>query len=596
MIHTRLHNLYKFGLLLSTILAAALLLAALAGSAGSLAAPARAEETPDVVIQSRPPDQTLVGERAGSLFGYAVAGVGDVNGDGYDDVLIGAPKYDTGLGGSRGKVYLYYGGPDGPNPTPAFTRFGAAESQFGYAIAGAGDVNHDGYADVVVGAPYMYNGSDPVGQMALYIGGPDGLAFDFAHSDFAAVGSCLGWAVAGPGDLDGDGYDDVLAGDICHATSTGRVLVYHGSSAGLSSPPTTILPGHQEYAFFGIATAGAGDVNGDGHPDVVIGERGYEVGGSTREGRAYVYHGGPEGLNVPADTIFTGQRDDSLGCAVAGGDLNGDAYSDILIGAHYSLLSGKAYGYRGSSSGVQSSPVFSATRSSGEFGTAVALPGDLTGDGYSDTVVGAYGEDEYTGAALLYGGSAAGLSATPALTLTGEHPNDSFGYAVAPAGDVNGDGYPDLIIGAPYYSYNEDNAVGKVYIYYGGALTGLTLRKSVTPVYSQPGMPLTYTITLRNNDGDDAPGLALTDTLPLGVTFTHWGEHPAGAGVADGQLTWQGTLTANTVLTFTFGIMHTLQYGQAATNVVSYTQGTIQGSSAATFYVWHQVYLPLVVR
>jgi uncharacterized repeat protein (TIGR01451 family) len=567
-----------------------------AGPSGLSAALPPLEATSSAGTQSRPPDQILSGERAHSEFGWSVAGVGDVNGDGYDDVVIGAPRYNPGLG-DRGKIYLYYGGPNGLDTTPAFTTIGGGYSQFGYAVAGAGDVNGDGYSDVVVGAPYTYNGPDPVGRMVLYTGGPEGLSFAFAHSDFAAASSCLGWAVAGPGDLDRDGYDDVVAGDICHITSTGRVLVYHGSSAGLSSPPTTILPGHQEYAFFGYATAGAGDVNGDGYPDVVIGEHGYELSGSTREGRAYIYHGGPGGLSAPEDTTFTGQGSDSLGCAVAGGDLNGDAYSDVLIGGNYSFSSwGRVYGYQGSSSGVQSSPIFSVTRNSGHFGTAVALPGDLGGDGYSDAVVGAYSEDGESGAVLLYAGSAGGLSATPALILTDERPHDRFGYAVAAAGDVNGDGHPDLLVGAPHYSEDEQDAIGRVYLYFGGALAGLVLRKSVEPVYAQPGMPLTYTITLRNSEAEAAPGLALTDTLPASISFTQWGERPAGTVITDGRLTWQGTLAANTTLTFSFGVTHALEYGQAATNVASYTQGTRQGSSAATFYVWRQVYLPMVVR
>jgi uncharacterized repeat protein (TIGR01451 family) len=179
--------------------------------------------------------------------------------------------------------------------------------------------------------------------------------------------------------------------------------------------------------------------------------------------------------------------------------------------------------------------------------------------------------------------------------LTGEHEQSRFGHAVAGAGDVNGDGQPDLIVGAPYYKVGE-TTYGKIYLYYGGDLTGLSVRKTVWPVYTQPGTTVTYTIALQNYEAADAAGFALTDTLPSAVSLVNWSARPVGTVVTGQQLTWQGTLTASTSLTFTFGVTHTLDYGQSATNVVSHTQSTRQGSSAATFYVWRQVYLPLVLK
>ncbi len=545
-----------------------------------------------------PPNLTIVGERAYSDFGWSVAGVGDVNGDGYDDVAVGAPEYNPGIGYNRGKFYLYYGGPDGLDPIPAFTALGGTSSKFGYAVAGAGDVNNDGYDDVVVGAPYTWY-TDPnvfVGRVRLYLGSPDGLTNQSGFLSYGLSDSCLGWAVAGAGDINGDHYDDVIVSDICHDTSTGRVLAYYGGTEGLSTSRVDTLLGSEEYAFFGGAVAGAGDVNGDGYADVLIGAHGYDLASGT--GQAYVYHGGPEGVSEAATNVFTGQRDDYLGYAVAGGDINGDAYGDILLGGNYNAdgrLSGMVRGFHGSSNGLQSTPVFSVTRDSGEFGASVALPGDLSGDGYNDAVIGAYAEDGYTGAALLYAGDSAGLGHASALTFTGEYANDRFGRSVSGAGDVNGDGHPDLIIGAPYYHVDE-TAYGKVYLYYGGDLTGLNVHKSVWPVYAQPGSVLTYTITLRNNETVNAPNFALTDTLPSVLSFANWGQQPAGTSVVGRRLTWQGTLTANTTLTFTFGVTHTLEYGQSVTNVVSYTQSTRQGNSAATFYVWHQVYLPTVLK
>ena len=552
--------------------------------------PARAE--------GPPPDVTLVGDQQGSDFGWSVAGVGDVNGDGYDDVAVGAPEHNPGIGANRGKVYVYYGGPDGLNTTPAFTDLGGTYSKLGYAVAGAGDVNADGYDDMIVGAPYTWH-TDPnvsVGRVRLYLGGPDGLT---AQGGFVAYGlddSCLGWSVGSAGDLNDDGYDDVLAGDICQDNSRGRLLVYYGGVEGLSTSRVDVRLGNEEYDFFGAAVDGAGDVNGDGFVDVVVGAYGHNA--AEGPGQAYVYHGSASGLSATPAITFTGRRNDHLGYAVAGGAINGDAYGDVLLGGHDNFgggFLGVARAYHGSSSGLQSTPAFSVTRDSGEFGASVVLPGDLTGDGYNDAVIGAYAEDIYTGAALLYPGGPTGLSATPALTLTGEHEQSRFGHAVAGAGDVNGDGQPDLIVGAPYYKVGE-TTYGKIYLYYGGDLTGLRVRKSVWPVYTEPGLVVTYTIALHNHEPADAAGFALTDTLPSAVSLVNWGQRPAGTVVAGQQLTWQGTLTASTSLTFTFGVTHTLDYGQSATNVVSYTQSTRQGSSAATFYVWRQVYLPLVLK
>ena len=545
-----------------------------------------------------PPDVTMVSERQGADFGWAVAGVGDVNGDGYDDVAVGAPEYNPGIGANRGKVYVYYGGPDGLDTTPAFTDLGGTYSKLGYAVAGAGDVNDDGYDDVVVGAPYTWY-TDPnvsVGRIRFYLGGPDGLT---AQSGFVAYGlddSCLGWSVGGAGDLNDDGYDDVVAGDICQDSSRGRLLVYYGGVEGLSTARMDVRFGNEEHDFFGAAVDGAGDVNGDGYADVVVGAYGHSLSEGT--GQAYVYHGSASGLSASPAITFTGRRKDYLGYAVAGGTMNGDAYGDVLLGGHYNFdgrLAGVARGYHGSSGGLQSTPVFSVTRGSGEFGAAVALPGDLTGDGYNDAVIGAYAEGSYAGAALLYPGGPAGLNSTPALMFTGEHENSRFGRSLSGAGDVNGDAHPDLIVGAPYYSV-EGIASGKVYVYYGGDLTGLSVHKRVWPVYTQPGSMITYTIALRNYEAADATGFVMTDTLPSTVSLVNWGERPAGTVVAGQRLTWQGTLTASTTLTFTFGVTHTLDHGQSATNVVSYTQSTRQGTSAATFYVWRQVYLPLVLK
>jgi hypothetical protein len=405
----------------------------------------------------------LTGSAPGDYFGTRVAHAGDVDGDGYPDLLVGAGNSTDG----RADVYLYLGGPTGIASTPAVTWTGdPAERYFGTVLAGGGDVNGDGYTDVLIGSPGESR-STIIGSVRLYLGGPAGPP---TVADRTWLGSGgfdeFGTSVAFAGDLNTDGYDDIVLGSPGSASGFGYVNVHLGSASGPADAPDITWTGEVVYDGFGQGVAGAGDVDGDGYDDVVIGADGYD----SYTGRALVYLGGAAGpAATPATTVVGEYPFDQFGLSVAGvGDLDGDGYDDIVIGAPFATtFEGRAYVYMGSAAGVAASPVmtWSGTAAYGAFGVSLAGVGDVDADGHADIVIGAYGEASSTGAAYLYTGSAGGVSATAAVTWTGETVESYFGCSVAGLGDLTGDGYDDLAIGAVNY----DAYTGRVYVYEGAA-------------------------------------------------------------------------------------------------------------------------------
>ena len=414
-----------------------------------------------------PTTATALSGVSGIQYGYRVAGAGDVNGDGYADVMVAQDYYSNGQS-REGAVYIYHGGGDTLQSAAAWTATGEAASDSFGAVAAAGDVNGDGFSDVLVGASgYMAN----TGRAYLYLGGIEGLSTTAALTLTGDVEGDQFGPVAAAGDVNGDGYADVVVGARGYLTHTGRAYLYLGSAAGLNPTPALTLTGENEGDYFGRA-ATAGDVNGDGYADVVIAAHYYPGGG--QQGKIYLYHGSAAGLSATPALTITGEGTDRFGVSVGtAGDVNGDGYADVVVGAEMypnGAGHGRVYVYHGSSTGLSATPAFIVTGASHDnrFGTTVSTAGDVNGDGYSDIVVGA---DYYTigwqeGRAYVYLGGSGGLDTTPVFVATGEYGIDHFGRAVGTAGDVNGDGYADVVIGAPDYPAN--NRVGRVYVYFGG--------------------------------------------------------------------------------------------------------------------------------
>ncbi len=418
----------------------------------------------------------VTGENSMSYLGGAVSTAGDVNGDGYADVVIGARGYPNN--NRQGKVYLYLGGPGGPDTTADFTAVGESNGDYlGTTVATAGDVDGDGFSDLLLGAPGY--GSNQ-GRAYLYLGGGDILNNTPAWTATGENANDIASLTFPAGDVNGDGFSDVIIGAPGYLTNTGRAYLYLGASDGLTTTVALTLDGQSEDDYFGISVA-AGDVNGDGFSDVIIGAHFYQ----TETGRAYLYLGSATGLGAtPVLTLSGENEDDRFGYRATAGDVDGDGYSDILIAAsNYpsGTNDGRVYLYYGSANGLSSTPALTLTGSGAEqLGASLSTAGDVNGDGYGDVIIGASTHGGGRGAAYIYHGSAAGLSATPALTLTGEAGNDRFGTSVSTAGDVNGDGYADVVIGAEYFTTGWQE--GRVYVYLGGA-GGV----SSTPVFHVTG-------------------------------------------------------------------------------------------------------------
>ena len=432
---------------------------------------------------SNAPDWTATCDQAGGHFGFAVSTAGDVDGDGYDDVLVGAFLYDDGES-DEGVVYLYLGGPLGLSLDPDWTMEGNANlANFGFSLGPAGDVNGDGYADVIIGAPGLSNGQAYEGRAYLYLGSPSGLSATAswtAESD--QDNARLGWSVGTAGDVNGDGYADVIVGANYYddgQVDEGAAFVYLGSADGLAASPVWSAEGDQAGAEFGTKVATAGDMDGDGYADVIVGAPKLDFSG-VDAGVAFVYAGGPGGPATAATwSFYDAQAGSRLGYSVGtAGDVNGDGFNDAIAGAYLYQNGqpgeGAAFVYNGTGRGldVLTPTTVLGPQGSDLFGAAVASAGDVNGDGYSDFLVGSpfYDSTEFpqAGMAMLFLGPDGTNHGTPDWTFVGDMASARVGGAVAGAGDVNGDGFADVIISAPGRD-NGNGLAGRSYVFYGSA-------------------------------------------------------------------------------------------------------------------------------
>jgi len=439
----------------------------------------RGEAAPSSDPRITPPGWIAESDQAGAAFGDSVAAAGDVNGDGYDDLIVGAPSFDNGQD-LEGRAFAYYGSASGPSATPSWTAESDQALAFFGSVAGAGDVNGDGYDDVIVGAFVYDNGQTDEGRAFAYYGSAAGLsAIPNWTVEPDRRAAFFGWSVAGVGDVNGDGYGDVIVGAWGYDNGEfdeGRAFAYYGSVAGLSATPNWTAESDQAFAQFGKSVAGAGDVDGDGYGDVIVGADVYN-NGQMRQGKAFAYYGSAEGLSAIANwTAEPNQERTNFARSVAGaGDVNGDGYDDVIVGDdnydHGQVDEGRMFGYQGSGAGLSPTPNWSAESDQPrtEFGFSAAGAGDMNGDGYDDVIVGAYEYDNGQideGRAFSYCGSLTGLSRRACARSESNQADALFGYSVAGGGDVNGDGYDDLIVGATGYDNGQD-AEGRAYAYFG---------------------------------------------------------------------------------------------------------------------------------
>jgi len=385
---------------------------------------------------------TFTGE-ADDHLGWSVSGAGDVNNDGYADLIVGALA-------NVGRADVY----SGRTGTLLWTFTGQASLDwFGSSVAGAGDVDNDGYADVIVGSPYNDSVGSDAGLARVFSGHTGDLLWTFVGE---AATSRLGWSVAGAGDLNNDGYDDVIIG--AYWRGPGKAYAHSGQTGELLWSSTGELSGD----YFGWSVCGAGDVDNDGHADLIVGAIGNDAGGESA-GRVYV-HSGQTGELL---WTFTGEAEgDYFGSSVSGaGDVDRDGYGDLIVGAQLSDAggeqAGRAYLYSGRTGAVLRT--FTGESEGDRFGSSVAGAGDVNGDEYPDLVIGApYNNAGGTdaGRAYLYSGRTGLLL----WAISGEEAGDRCGGCVSGAGDVDSNGYADLIVGASSNDAGGTNA-GRAYVY-----------------------------------------------------------------------------------------------------------------------------------
>jgi hypothetical protein len=526
-----------------------------------------------------------------NFLGRNVSAAGDVNGDGIDDIIIGA-------GFVYGASYVVFGRTTGFTPSFNLSTLNGANGFIlngGNRVDAAGDVNGDGIDDIVIGAPNANrnrNDSFGTGESYVVFGRTTGFTPSFNLFDLdGANGSIIlgidsgdfsGTTVGRLGDVNGDGIDDIIIGassaDPNGNNDAGESYVVFGNRAGFTpSLELSDLNGANGFIINGIdggrppfnfgdssgrSVSGLGDVNGDGIDDIIIGApNADDPNGNDRAGESYVVFGRTTGftpsfnlsdLNGEAGFIINGiDSGDSSGTSVSRlGDVNGDGIDDIIIGAPSADPNGKdgageSYVVFGKTAGF--TPSFNLSDLNGEAGfiingidsgdssgTSVSRLGDVNGDGIDDIIIGAPSADpngkDGAGESYVVFGKTAGF--TPSFNLSdlngvngfiinGIDSGDSSGTSVSASRDVNGDGIDDIIIGAPgSFSLEGSNFPGESYVVYGNASPTLDLNTATpgidsTTAFTASPVPITANLSISDDNSSNLSAATITITNPL---------------------------------------------------------------------------------
>jgi photosystem II stability/assembly factor-like uncharacterized protein len=527
------------------------------------------------------------GDKPGDSFGTVLAAAGDLNGDGWPDFVVGSPYSDIS-GESSGSARVFFGGPDLNTGSSLLLAGPEAYDRFGFSVAGVGDLNSDGYDDIVVGAPTDYqpngrgNSRSQTGRAYVYFGGP---TMDDVPDQILTNGTpaAFGHCVAAAGDVNADGYPDVLITDMfetlggyVYQVCSGRVHVLLGSAQGMLLKGPVCGSFHGFGTSWGRSLAGIGDFNNDGYDDIA----------TTlwiRDEPPPEFYLGVFGGGNPMDSVadrmeYANIMEYSyLGSVLSGGDFNGDGYADILASAPGEsgpiepaiakvrlFLGGPTF------TGTGQKALVSPMQRLG-FGEGATCAGDINGDGFDDVIVGIPLDNtrgQTAGGALLYlGGNP--LDSLSDGALAGGAPFDRTGITVGRTGDFDGDGRLEVLLGAP------GNAPGGVFagrVY----LAKIPLSSPVlptTPVLSAPAdgsidVPVNVSLSWRRSqntlhyhcqisqdpsfvriayESENEPDTVLTPAALDSATTYYWRVRAQNAA-ADGP--WSQTWRFRTVLGF----------------------------------------------
>lgn len=474
----------------------------------------------------------LTGVTAGDYSGASVSLAGDINGDGMDDLIIGAP-YAATVANLAGKSYLVFGSSTGlPNPLNLSTLNGTngivingagAYDLSGSSVSAAGDINGDGIDDLIIGAPSASEGVDYAGASYVIFGDDEGLpnplnlsAIDGSNG-FVIVGvesyDESGASVSAAGDINGDGIDDLIIGAPYASYGDGAGYVVFGSDEAWSSPVNLsglngtngfLISSVGERDSLGKSVGAAGDINGDGVDDLAIGAIFAGTEGDYN-GASYVVFGSGDAwassvslsaLDGSNGVVINGvSADDEAGASVSfAGDVNADGIDDLVIGAPQAdpngTGSGASYVVFGSDQTWTSPVNLSGLNGSNGFalngvaagdnsGTSVQTAGDFNVDGFVDVIIGApladpNGSD--SGSSYMVFGSdqawpasvdLSSLNGSNGFVINGVSTGDNSGGSVSTVGDINSDGLGDLVVGARLADPN-GNESGTSYVVFGG--------------------------------------------------------------------------------------------------------------------------------
>jgi len=385
------------------------------------------------------------GEAAGDQFGWIARNAGDLDGDGRADFVTSSPSNSAG-GANAGKVYAYSTG----TRELLWSRSGKPGEQLGIGVEAAGDVNRDGVPDVIAGAPG--------GEVAYLYSGRDGTTLRTLTAPVKGAGFG-GGAVTDLGDVNHDGYADVAVGapqDDSAGQDAGRAYIFSGRDGSI----LLALAGDSAGSRFGSALGGG---TSGGTSWLVVGAPG---AGPRKTGRTYVYRGLSATPSFHIDSDSTGAALGAMFVSVIG-DVNHDGTYDVYAADFPNAARGPSTGRVYVRSGKDGTPLLTITGegAGNGFGVGPADAGDVNGDGYDDLAVGAW---QFAGAAPS-GGKIhviSGRDGSTLRTVTGQLPGETLGFDSTGIGDVNGDGVPDLLVTSAWSTINGFRS-GRVFVLSG---------------------------------------------------------------------------------------------------------------------------------